>query len=112
MKLTSKQFDEKSFHIDGIIERVYCRYHHPNLIPTETKIAPDQFFQQPAINEQSLSRGSKRLRTKNPTLSVAVNKKRRTHSLSSNDNPIVSTSDSTISALLSELIQTISSQFD
>ncbi|UJR22985.1 hypothetical protein I4U23_026012 [Adineta vaga] len=108
-KLTGKQLEEKSSHIDGIIEKIYCHYHHPNLIPHETKVSPDQFFQQPTINETNTNRGSKRLRNKNHISSPIVTKKRCTHSISSNDNLIETTSDTIISLLLDELIQAISS---
>ena len=111
-KLTAKQLEEKSSHIDGIIEKIYCRFHHPNLIPTETKFSPNQFFQQSTLDGNN-NRGSKRLRNKNISSSIIVNKKRRTRSLSSNDNNnIESISDNNhhiVSSLLNELIQSISS---
>ncbi len=113
-KLTAKQLEEKSSHIDGIIEKIYCRFHHPNLIPTETKFSPNQFFQKAAINENNNNnRGSKRLRNKNLSSSIIVNKKCRTRSVSSNDNIIESISDNNqhiVSSLLNELIESISSQ--
>ena len=111
MKLSSKQLEEKSSHIDGIIEKIYCRYHHSNLIPTELKFSPDHFFQQTTINENNNNnRGSKRLRNKNISSSPIVNKKRRTRSVSSNDNPpSESLSDNIVSSLLDELIKSLSS---
>lgn len=111
MKLTSKQLEEKSSHIDGIIEKIYCHFHHANLIPTETKFSPNQFFQQPIIDKNN-NRGSKRLREKHTSSTILTNKKRRTRSISSNDNPIECISDNNqriISSLLDELIELISS---
>ncbi|CAF3783265.1 unnamed protein product, partial [Rotaria sp. Silwood1] len=126
MKLTTKQFEEKSSHIDGIIEKIYCRFHHPNLIPNDTKFSPDQFFQQPMIdfndnnnnnnnnNNNTNSRTSKRLRNKNSLSSSSIknNKKRRTRSISSNDNITECILDNTqyiVSSLIDELIESISS---
>ncbi|CAF3854627.1 unnamed protein product, partial [Rotaria sp. Silwood1] len=125
MKLTTKQFEEKSSHIDGIIEKIYCRFHHPNLIPNDTKFSPDQFFQQPMIdsndnnnnnnNNNTNSRTSKRLRNKNSlssSSSIKNNKKRRTRSISSNDNITECILDNTqyiVSSLIDELIESISS---
>jgi hypothetical protein len=107
IKLTSKQFEERSSHIDGIIEKIYCRYHHPNLIPTETKFSPNQFYQQPNIDKNN-NRGSKRLREKNSSSAIITHKKRRTRSASSNDHITECISDN-VSSLLDELIESISS---
>lgn len=112
MKLTSKQLDEKSSHIDGIIEKIYCRFHHPSLIPNETKFSPSQFLQQPTTDRNNNNRASKRLRDKTPSSSTMVNKKRRTQSISSNDYPNECILDNTqiiVSSLIDELIELISS---
>ena len=93
------------------MKKIYCHFHHPNLIPTETKFSPNQFFQQSTLDGND-NRGSKRLRNKNISSSIIVNKKRRTRSVSSNDNNIESISDNNhhiVSSLLNELIQSISS---
>jgi hypothetical protein len=111
MKLTSKQLEEKSSHIDGIIEKIYCHFHHPNLIPTETKFSPNQFLPEPIIDRNN-NRGSKRLRDKNSSSTILMNKKRRTRSISSNDNLIECISDNNqniVSSILDELIESISS---
>jgi hypothetical protein len=108
MKLTTKQLEEKSAHMDGIIEKIYCRFHNPNLIPNETKFIPDQFFEQPLIDRNN-NRGSKRLREKNfSPSSVIINKKRRMRSLSSSDNLLEF--QHIVSSLLDELIESILSQ--
>ncbi|CAF3928679.1 unnamed protein product [Rotaria magnacalcarata] len=110
VKLTTKQFEEKSSRIDGIIEKIYCRFHHPNLIPNEAKFSPNQFLQQPTIDPNS-NRISKRLRNKHPTSSSRIiNKKRRTRSISSNEYLPLCTLDNTqsiISSLIDELIESI-----
>ena len=103
IKLTSKQLEEKSSHIDGIIEKIYCRFHHPNLIPSETKFSPNQFFEQPII-DRNHHRGRKRLREKNPSSAILIFKKRRTRSISSNE----CISD-IVTSLLDELIELLSS---
>lgn len=109
MKLTSKQLEEKSSHIDGIIEKIYCRYHHPSLIPNNTKFSPNQFLEKPAVDS---NRSKKRLRNQNPstTTTPVVNKKRRTRSISSNEYTLECTLDtiqSIVSSLLDELIESI-----
>ncbi|CAF3258220.1 unnamed protein product [Rotaria socialis] len=110
VKLTTKQFEEKSSRIDGIIEKIYCRFHHPNLIPNEAKFSPNQFLQQPIIDPNS-NRISKRLRNKHPSSSSRIiNKKRRTRSISSNEYLPECTLDNTqwiISSLIDELIESI-----
>ncbi len=101
IKLTTKQLEEKSSHIDGIIEKIYCHFHHPNLIPIETKFIPNQFIQQPIIDRNN-NRGSKRLREKTSNSAIQINKKRRIRSVSLDDNLSECISD-IISSLLDQL---------
>lgn len=96
--------EEKSSHIDGLIEKIYCHFHHPNLIPLEAKFSPDQFIeqQQQPIVDQNNNRGRKRLRDKPVNTPNKSIKKRRTRSFSDNDPHVLST-------LLYELIESIAS---
>ena len=101
--------EEKSSHIDGLIEKIYCHFHHPNLIPIEAKFSRDQFFDNASTVDQNNNRGRKRLRDKSvmTTMPKEIIKKqqlqrRRTRSFSDNDRQI-------LSSLLCELIESISS---
>lgn len=92
--------EEKSSRIDGLIEKIYCHFHHPNLIPLEAKFSPDQFIelQQPSMVDQNNNRGRKRRRDK----PISTPKKSRRRSFSDDDQHILST-------LLYELIESIAS---
>jgi hypothetical protein len=89
--------------MDGIIEKIYCRFHHPNLMPTETKFSPNQFYQQPIIDRNN-NRGRKRLREKNSSSTIIITKKRRSSNEYASDNH-----QQIVSSLLNELIELIPS---
>ncbi|CAF4678508.1 unnamed protein product [Rotaria sp. Silwood1] len=101
-KLTNKQFEEKSTRINGIIEKIYCRYHDQNLIPNDTKYTVDQLLQgsptPSLLADEDNHHDNSRLRKKRSSISLSsissplqtpaenINNKRRTISLSSDDD--------------------------
>ncbi|CAF1039536.1 unnamed protein product [Rotaria sordida] len=101
-KLTNRQFEEKSTRINGIIEKIYCRYHDQNLIPNDTKYTVDELLQcsptSSILADRNNHHDNSCLRNKLSSVSLSsiasplqtpaenINKKRRTISLSSDDD--------------------------
>lgn len=91
-KLSAKEFDEKSSHIDGLIEKIYCRFHQTNAMPTDTNFSADFFYQ----NEDTHLQSRKRQRT---TIQPAVKTTNRKQSL-----------PNILRSIIDQIIDTISSQ--
>ncbi|CAF1484599.1 unnamed protein product, partial [Rotaria magnacalcarata] len=101
-KLIGLQFEEKSTRVNGIVEKIYYRYHDQNLIPIETKYTVDQLVQgssiAPILNHLDhrhnntllkthlLSISSSSISSPLHALAETISGKRRTISLSSDDD--------------------------
>lgn len=75
---------EKNIRINGLIEKIYCRFHDPNLMPNDTKYKIDQLLPRSSmlINEKPSPAPS----SSSPIPAGNIAKKRRTISLSSDDD--------------------------
>jgi hypothetical protein len=100
-KLTNKRIQEKKTRIKGVIKKLYHRYHDPNSMPNEAKYNIDQHLQQSSTSSTSIDgnnhRNSSRAKGKllsasssnaspSQTSAGSISKKRRTISLSSDDD--------------------------
>ncbi|CAM4952280.1 unnamed protein product [Rotaria socialis] len=109
-KLISLQLEEKSTRINGIVEKIYCRYHDQNLRPIETKYTVDQLVQGSSMppNLNHLDHHNNNTRLEKHLLSISsssispplhalagtISEKRRTISLSSDDDIVELVPDS------------------
>ncbi len=77
--MNNKQIQEKTIRIHGLIKKIYCRFHDPNLMPNSTQYTVDQLLQSSiSIDEKALPQ----------TTAGQIGRKRRTISLSSDDDVV------------------------
>ncbi|CAF0970907.1 unnamed protein product [Adineta steineri] len=96
-KLTHKQLQERHTRINGIIEKIYCRHYGQNSVPDEINYSIEQFLQQsfipPSLIDINHHNNNNSPLIENDTLILPlqspaeiISKKRRTISLSSDDD--------------------------
>ena len=53
----NKQLKEKNTRVNGLVEKIYCRFHDQHAMPTDTKYNINQFLQQssPSTHPRNIS---------------------------------------------------------
>lgn len=92
--MRNRMLEERQAHLSGIIEKIYHRYHDQALMPREARCSLDQLAQRstPLVATNGHRRGYSPAKPKTsvkpslPSNPARVGKKRRTISLSSDDD--------------------------